>query len=103
MTPVTITCKSCGSPAPEGHHFCPACGLPLRLTSAVDVAVGRVAHAERPTGVPALTDTWDSVLPRLQHALFGEFVISRELGRGGMAAVFLAHQLKLDRKVAIKV
>ena len=47
--------------------------------------------------------TWDSVLPRLQEALFGEFVISRELGRGGMAAVFLAHQLRLDRKVAIKV
>jgi hypothetical protein len=49
------------------------------------------------------TDSWDSILPRLQQALFGEFVISRELGRGGMAAVFLAHQLKLDRKVAIKV
>jgi serine/threonine-protein kinase len=43
------------------------------------------------------------VLPRLQQALYGEFVISRELGRGGMAAVFLAHQLRLDRKVAIKV
>jgi serine/threonine-protein kinase len=51
----------------------------------------------------APTDSWDSIAPRLQAALFGEFVISRELGRGGMAAVFLAHQLKLNRKVAIKV
>ena len=47
--------------------------------------------------------TWDSILPRLQEALVGEFIISRELGRGGMAAVFLAHQIKLNRKVAIKV
>jgi serine/threonine-protein kinase len=59
-----------------------------------------VDHSFGPGGS---TDTWDSVLPRLQDALFGDFIISRELGRGGMAAVFLAHQIKLDRKVAIKV
>ena len=33
----------------------------------------------------------------------GRWAIERELGRGGSAAVYLAHDLKLDRKVAVKV
>ena len=98
MTPVAITCGSCGSQAPEARQFCPSCGAPLRPTAAVGTR--SVDHAPVPVG---LTDTWDAILPRLQEALFGEFVLSRELGRGGMAAVFLAHQLKLHRQVAIKV
>ena len=32
----------------------------------------------------------------------GTYVIERELGRGGMAVVYLAHQQGLDRKVALK-
>jgi serine/threonine protein kinase len=43
------------------------------------------------------------VLRRLQAATLGEFEIKRELGRGGMAAVYLAHDLALDIKVALKV
>ncbi len=35
--------------------------------------------------------------------LGGRYRIERELGRGGMAVVLLAHDLKHDRKVAIKV
>jgi eukaryotic-like serine/threonine-protein kinase len=33
----------------------------------------------------------------------GRWLIERELGRGGSAAVYLARDLKLDRKVAVKV
>ncbi len=40
---------------------------------------------------------------RLQDGLTGRYTLERELGRGGMAIVFLAHDLKHDRKVAIKV
>jgi serine/threonine protein kinase len=36
-------------------------------------------------------------------ALAGRYRIERELGRGGMATVYLAADLKHDRKVAIKV
>ncbi len=43
------------------------------------------------------------MVERLRRATAGEFEIGRELGRGGMAAVFLAHEIPLDRQVAIKV
>jgi serine/threonine-protein kinase len=42
-------------------------------------------------------------LNRLGASLADRYRIERELGRGGMAAVFLAHDLKHDRPVALKV
>jgi TolB-like protein len=40
---------------------------------------------------------------RLQASLADRYRIDRELGRGGMARVFLVHDLKHDRPVALKV
>jgi serine/threonine protein kinase len=39
----------------------------------------------------------------LQAALADRYRIERELGRGGMATVFLAHDLRHDRPLALKV
>ncbi|MBI3983445.1 MAG: protein kinase, partial [Gemmatimonadetes bacterium] len=39
----------------------------------------------------------------LKTALAGRYTIERELGAGGMATVYLAHDLKHDRPVAIKI
>lgn len=39
----------------------------------------------------------------LADALRDRYTLERELGRGGMAAVYLAHDLKHDRQVALKV
>ena len=43
------------------------------------------------------------VLSRLGAALADRYRLERELGQGGMATVYLAEDLKHDRKVAIKV
>jgi serine/threonine-protein kinase len=40
---------------------------------------------------------------QLQDGLGGSYALERELGRGGMATVFLARDLKHDRPVALKV
>jgi tRNA A-37 threonylcarbamoyl transferase component Bud32/tetratricopeptide (TPR) repeat protein len=57
--------------------------------------IGRARH---PGGHP-LPD----VSRQLQDALAGRYRIERELGRGGMATVYLADDLKHHRRVAIKV
>jgi eukaryotic-like serine/threonine-protein kinase len=40
---------------------------------------------------------------RLAAALADRYVVERELGQGGMATVYLAHDVRHDRKVALKV
>jgi serine/threonine protein kinase len=46
-----------------------------------------------------MTDAFD----RLKSALASRYTIEWELGSGGMATVYLAHDLKHDRNVAVKV
>src|SRR5688572_3562023 len=43
------------------------------------------------------------ITERLSAALAGRYRIERHLGEGGMASVYLAEDLKHDRKVAVKV
>jgi serine/threonine protein kinase len=46
-----------------------------------------------------MSDPFDS----LKAALADRYTLERELGAGGMATVFLAHDLRHNRKVALKV
>lgn len=71
-----------------------------------EVAALLEAH-DRPGGVldrPPPADLAEAPLgDRVRQALSDRYLIETELGRGGMATVFLAHERKHDRRVVIKV
>src|SRR5437763_1440261 len=88
-------CRSCGQRLVAGDRYCPSCGMSAdsaQVTARISGANADSAHSP-----------WSGIFDKLQTATLGEFQVIRELGRGGMAAVFLAHDIHLDRKVAIKV
>ena len=89
----SVACTSCGRLILPGDPSCPHCGTPA------DPAVPSDARHSLDDPPSPMAD----IVERLRRATLGEFEIGRELGRGGMAAVFLAHEISLDRKVAIKV
>jgi len=53
--------------------------------------------------VPSTGESMTAIPDRLAAALADRYRIERELGQGGMATVYLAHDLRHDRRVAIKV
>jgi tRNA A-37 threonylcarbamoyl transferase component Bud32 len=70
-----VSCPRCHTPIPSNDSYCSNCP----------------------------PDYTHELRERLTRALEGRYEIIRLLGRGGMAAVFLAHDLVLERQVAIKV
>ena len=54
-------------------------------------------------GNAAQSAAMDPLFLSLQEALAGHYALERELGRGGMAVVYLARDVRLDRPVAIKL
>ncbi len=52
---------------------------------------------------PVVPEPRDFLLDQLRKALLGHYEVFGEIGRGGMATVYLGHELALERKVAIKV
>ncbi|HEY7686492.1 MAG TPA: protein kinase [Gemmatimonadales bacterium] len=90
----THNCSRCGTPIAPGAHYCPSCGLDISGSQ------GGVATVNV-TSPLALKP--DALLEALRQAALGEYEVLAELGRGGMATVYLAHDIALDRKIAIKV
>src|SRR6202165_2686575 len=87
-------CTRCGTSLGAGASFCPRCGTSIPVTPSEAVTTVPVATPEAAR---------EALLDALRRATLGEYEILAELGRGGMATVYLAHDLPLDRKVAIKV
>jgi uncharacterized protein YjdB len=90
-------CTRCGAPVAAGARFCATCGADV----SGEQGQAATAYVPKPDAKATLSST--GLLQALRHATAGEYDIHAELGRGGMATVFLAHDLALDRKVAIKV
>ena len=107
MTPTTSsTCPSCGGAVLPDDRFCGNCGTPAasaRGASEASATTRLGPFSDKAAGPFADTSPWGVVASRLQAATLGEFEIVTELGRGGMAAVYLARDLALNRRVALKV
>ncbi|MEQ9569943.1 MAG: protein kinase [Longimicrobiales bacterium] len=79
-------CGSCNAPLFPGDAFCAACGSTLSASAQ-----------------PDLPDSGTKLRSLIEEASNGRYRIIREIGRGGMGAVFVAEDSDLSRRVAIKV
>jgi len=91
VTTQTTNCPRCGQAMQAGARYCPSCGS--------DISGQQTAFATAKMEAPRDK----GVIESLRRATIGEYEIMGLLGRGGMATVYLAHDIALDRKVAIKV
>src|SRR3989449_57868 len=71
---------------------------PAAETQALVAAVRARAQGTPPVPLPAV-----DLLPRLQAGLTARYRVERELAKGRTATVFVAHDMKHDRQVALKV
>jgi eukaryotic-like serine/threonine-protein kinase len=97
MTQITgYVCPRCRAPLEKTANFCANCGADISgVWSADGEPLGKTIAVEIDQAV-------DVVAQLLTNATLGDYDVYGELGRGGMAAVYLALDLALNRKVAIK-
>ncbi len=105
-------CNACAAQNPDGARFCSACAAPLPASAPTMSDQATQAYAAPPSMSDAPTQR-DTRTPNSEAPAGGlqgfvgsqvaGYQIEKKLGEGGMGSVYLATQLKLQRRVAIKV
>ena len=90
------SCRDCGHMLVAGNRNCPQCGHAVN-PSKVTAQLSKPGHADVPDA------EWTEILAKVQSATIGELHFIKQLGRGGMAAVYLAEDIQLSRMVAVKL
>jgi serine/threonine-protein kinase len=126
-----VSCKACGKAVPAGDKFCSGCGTAVVNDAAATVMLPqthgtgthstqcvkcgspmgredkfcRTCGACRPEEATVVShlSLRNAQAAQLIAATKGEFEILHQLGTGAMGAVYLAKDISLGRKVAIKV
>jgi tRNA A-37 threonylcarbamoyl transferase component Bud32 len=82
-----------------------ACTDDARLRREVEelLAVRTGDVLARPAAAAFADAAGEAMLARVSAALAGRYVVEREIGRGGMATVYLARDQRHERRVAVKV
>src|SRR5687768_3348823 len=93
----TTTCPKCKKHLEQNSKFCANCG------NDVSGAWSKNGNPQMGGTIAIENDPNVDLLGQLlSDTTLGDYEIFGELGRGGMAAVYLAHDMALNRKVAIK-
>ncbi len=94
MSATTKPCPSCAHPLPLEAAFCMMCGS--QTPQAIDKHTGENKTYSSADRLPSQ----DKV--RLQRALGTNYELGKLIGRGGFAEVFLVHDKRLKRDLALK-
>jgi serine/threonine-protein kinase len=97
-----MRCPDCGSPVPDGAAACTTCGRSF-AAGAQAAVVSTLTPTDSGGGRATTAEQIEPLGARLQDALGEAYRVEGQLGAGGFAVVYLVRDLRLKRKLAVKV